>query len=301
LRSFLLLQHYHSNADIDVVENRSILPNDISVEDFNSYVHAVHNMIEKFGYEIRSTHPQTAMSRSHDVCIYALVNTVSDVQTQLATSHSADEIAFVKRVLDAMFETNNTQSREVMAIKATEAVRLHKAPKERDSAIGVRGVSQGEQTQASTNTSITMSRAEELLATLVEERWLEKSKAGYYSLTPRGLMELRGYLEETYNDPDAEEGEWQRIKKCAACKDIITVGQRCTNRECDVRLHDFCSQGFFRARPDRKCASCKTQWTGRDFVGERAARGYQQGPSNVNGTTGRRRAVAEEDEMDEDE
>ena len=294
--------HYYSSANTHVVENRSILANDITFEDFNNYVHAVHNMIEKFGYEIRSTHPQTAMSRPPDACIYALVNTVSDVQTQLATSHSVDEIAFVKRVLDAMFETNNTQSREVMAIKATEAVRLHKAPKERDSAVSVSRVSQGEQTQASANTTITMSRAEELLATLVEERWLEKSKAGYYSLTPRGLMELRGYLEETYNDPDAEEGEWQRIKKCAACKDIITVGQRCTNRECNVRLHDFCSQGLFRAQPERKCSSCKTQWTGRDFVGERAARGYQQGTSsNINGATGRRRAVAEEDEMDEEE
>jgi len=254
-------------------------------------------MIEKFGYEIRSTHPQTAMSRSPDACLYALVNTVSDVQTQLATSHSADEIAFVKRVLDAMFETNNTQSREVMAIKATDAVRLHKAPRERES-----GASQGEQTQTSANTSITMSRAEELLATLVEERWLEKSKAGYYSLTPRALMELRGYLEETYNDPDAEEGEWQRVKKCAACRDIITVGQRCANQECNVRFHDFCCQGFFRARPERKCSSCKTKWTGRDFVGERAARGHQQGPSSdTNEKTGRRRTVLEEDEMDEEE
>lgn len=259
-------------------------------------------MIEKFGYEIRSTHPQTAMSRSHNACIYALVNTVSDVQTQLATSHSADEIAFVKRVLDAMFETNNTQSREVMAIKAMDAIRLHKVPKERNSAVSMNGVSQGEQTQASTNSSITMSRAEELLATLVEERWFEKSRAGYYSLTPRGLMELRGYLEETYNEPDAEESEWQRIKKCTACKDIITVGQRCTNQECNVRLHDFCSQGFFRARPERKCSSCRTQWTGRDFVGERAARGYKDGPSsNINGIMGRQRAVAEGDEIDEEE
>jgi hypothetical protein len=292
----------HSNTDIEAIENRSILPNDITFEDFNNYVHAVHNMIEKFGYEIRSTHSQTAMSRSQDACIYALVNTVSDVQTQLATSHSADEIAFVKRILDAMFETNNTQSREVMAIKATDAVRLHKAPKERDSNISMSGVSQGEQTQPSANTSITMSRAEELLATLVEERWLEKSRVGYYSLTPRGLMELRGYLEDTYNEPDAEEGEWQRIKKCTACKDIITVGQRCANQECNVRLHDFCSQGFFRAQSERKCSSCKTKWTGRDFVGERAARGYQHGTSsNINGTTSRRRTVVEEDEMDEEE
>lgn len=273
---------------------RPTLPNDITFEDFNNYIHTVHNAVEKFGYEIRSTLPQTASSRSQDNTIYALVNAVSDVQTQLATSHSADEIAFVKRLLDAMFETNNTESREVMAVKDSDALRLHKAPRERDSGVGVNGSTQAP-TQ-STTSGITMKEAEKLLASLIEEDWLKKSRAGYYTLSPRALMELRGYLEETYNEPDAEEGEWQRIKKCAACKEIITVGQRCADRECNVRLHEFCVQGFFRGQQVRKCA-CGTEWTGRDYVGERAARGYVPQRTSASGPS-RRRTVAEE--MDED-
>lgn len=72
--------------------------------------------------------------------------------------------------------------------------------------------------------SLTMPQAETMLARLVEEGWFEKSLKGFYSLSPRGLMELRGWLVDTYNDDDDEEGNRRkRIKFCAACRDIITV------------------------------------------------------------------------------
>ena len=70
-----------------------------------------------------------------------------------------------------------------------------------------------------------------MMNTLVEEGWLEKSQKNFYSLSPRALMELRGWLFETYNDVDdeednEEEGEEsvsKRIKLCFACKEIITT------------------------------------------------------------------------------
>ena len=74
---------------------------------------------------------------------------------------------------------------------------------------------------------ITMIQAERMLKALVDEGWFEKSKKGYYGLSPRALMELRGWLIETYNDldDDEEEGEDRvlKIKLCYACKEIITV------------------------------------------------------------------------------
>lgn len=37
-------------------------------------------------------------------------------------------------------------------------------------------------------------------------------------------MELRGWLVDTYNDDDDEEGNrGKRIKFCAACRDIVTI------------------------------------------------------------------------------
>lgn len=104
-----------------------------------------------------------------------------------------------------------------MAITSMQAVRLHKLPTENR-----------RETQGSAGQGLTMMQAEKMLKTLVEEGWFEKSRKGYYSLTPRALMELRGWLIETYNDFGDEEdddGEERvvKVKLCFACKEIITV------------------------------------------------------------------------------
>lgn len=167
--------------------------------------------------------------------MYALVNTTSDAMTQLATTYSADEIAYVKRLLDAMFETHNTRRCEAMAVSGIQALQLAKVSGERRES----GMpSQPTLTQGATQQpdsqvvggvvqSLTMSQAEMLLRQLVEEGWFGKSRKGFYSLSPRGLMELRGWLVATYND---EAEGIRKIKFCAACKDVITAVS------CDSRL-----------------------------------------------------------------
>ena len=112
-------------------------------------------------------------------------------------------------------------------------------------------------------------------------------------------MELREWLVETYNEP-LQEGEeqddvWQRIKLCEACREIVTLvslyplvirdhrnsdyrqGQRCPNSECQCRLHNHCTQNFFRAHNGQRCPKCRTEWTGDHFVGEKAARAGSAG------------------------
>ena len=51
-----------------------------------------------------------------------------------------------------------------------------------------------------------MSQAEKVLALMVEQGWFELSERGYYTLSPRALMELRGWLIDTYNDQAQAEG-----------------------------------------------------------------------------------------------
>ena len=107
-----------------------------------------------------------------------------------------------------------------MAITSMQAVRLHKAPTE-----DRRETQNGSATQGSSGQGLTMGQAEKVLRTLVEEGWFERSKKGFYSLSSRALMELRGWLMETYNDLDDEEEENDRVlrvKLCFACKEIIT-------------------------------------------------------------------------------
>lgn len=300
----------------------------MTYEDFDSYINTMNLAAEHYEYEIRSTYPQKAERRNPDTRLYSLVNTTSDPQTQLATSYTPDEIAFVKRVLDAMFETNNTQNKEVMAVKGMDALRLAKAPRDRESAVG-----STQNTQGTNSTGITQDRAEKLLGELVDEDRFEKSRAGFYSLSPRQLMELRGWLVETYNE---EEEEWQRIKSCNGCKEIVTVvrvsgpegehqwrmelttyfkGLRCTNRECPSRFHDFCANAFFRTHTDKKCPTCKTDWTGDKFVGERALGGgavrsntrpstngaLNSRQSNGTSQARRRRSMMQEDDLDGEE
>jgi hypothetical protein len=172
--------------------------------------------------EIRSTFHQQTKER-----VYALINSASDPVTQLATTYSPDEVAFLKRVLDAMFETNNTPRHEVMAIKSMEAIRLCRAPTNR------RHTQNGSETQGSTGQGISMVQAENMMKALVAQGWFEKSRRDYYSLSPRALMELRGWLLDTYND-DPEHGEEvnPKIKLCHACREIITVVSEGTQSAC---------------------------------------------------------------------
>ena len=330
-----------SNANLrystESESGRTILPNDITHSDFASYIHAINDALQSFDYEIRSIHSQTASSRAPEEAIYALVNATSDPQTQLATNHSPDEISFVKRLLDAMFDTNNTPEREVMAVKSMDAVRLAKVDRERGgfgptptqpgglyvSARGEREIAERMHTQGTSQAngigaaSLTLDRAEKVIDSLVDEGWFERSSMGFLSLSPRALMELRTWLTLTYNEPvdaneESEEREWQKIKECEGCKQIVTVGQRCSNHECTCRLHDFCVTTFFRNQPVRKCPFCQSDWTGSQYVGERAARAGSGGSSNrvpngrmSNGTTatggGRRgRQTVVEDDSDPD-
>lgn len=124
-----------------------------------------------------------------------------------------------------MFETYNTPRHEVMAITSMQAIKLHKSPTE-----DVRQTQNGIETQGSAGQGLTMGQAEKMMKTLVEEGWFEKSIKGFYSLSPRALMELRGWLWETYNDVEDDEEEdgrvSKKIKQCFACKELITTVSR---------------------------------------------------------------------------
>lgn len=194
--------------------------------DFHSYVSACNAALSPLDLEIRSSRPQTT-SPHRQPLVYAIVNATSDALTQIATTHSPDEIAFVKRLLDAMFETHNTRRAEVLALTSMQAINLHKAsPRSRDSGIGAGGAGATE-TQGSSGASLTMAQAQKVLDDLVEEGWFEKSAKGFLSLSPRALMELRGWLIETYNEPtggdDSDDEGVERVKMCEACREIVTV------------------------------------------------------------------------------
>jgi hypothetical protein len=161
-----------------------------------------------------------------------------------------------------------------MAIKHTDASNLARpSRRSRQSQINA----EPDDTQEQVDTGISLSEADAVLTSLVSERFFQKSRAEYYSLAPRGLIELRAYLKETYNET-AEENEAgtavTRIHDCEGCKEIVTVGIRCNDRDCGVRWHDACANSFYRGRASggKRCPACGEVCTGDVFVGERADR-----------------------------
>lgn len=121
-----------------------------------------------------------------------------------------------------MFDTNNTRFCEGMVISPMQAVQLAKvssADANRRRSTNV----DSQQPQGGAAQSLSMTQAENMMKNLVAEGWLEKSRKGNFSLTPRALMELRSWLRETYNYVNAEGQRVRKIKDCAACKDTITV------------------------------------------------------------------------------
>ncbi|KAJ4305391.1 hypothetical protein N0V90_000922 [Kalmusia sp. IMI 367209] len=273
---------------------------DITEQIVTSLVQTTNAKIAQLDFEIRSSREQITGDKT-----YALVNTTSDLFTQPATSFTSDEIAYIKRLLDAMFEENNTRTREIMAVKEMRATQLAKVPRNRQSQ-AVDADADGEPTQIESNVkSISNADSERVLRGLVSQGFFQKSRHFYYSLAPRGLLELRNYLKETYNELPAEDDDEEaepvvRIRDCEGCKDIVTIGLRCDNRDCGVRWHTRCANQYFGGQQSnaRRCPKCKTNWTGNLHVGEKADR--VQGRSSTAGRSSRMHMQQEEDdEMDE--
>ena len=108
-----------------------------------------------------------------------------------------------------------------MVISSMQALQLAKASAG-DANRRESGTQQQQATQGGAAQSLTMTQAETMLKQLVEQGWFEKSRKGYYRLSPRGLMELRGWLVATYNDEGMGVGV-KKIKSCEACGDVITA------------------------------------------------------------------------------
>ncbi|KZM27853.1 uncharacterized protein EKO05_0004632 [Ascochyta rabiei] len=242
-------------------------------------IQTINAKLEPYNFEIRHARDQTTK-----VTTYALINKTSDSLTQLATRFSASEIAYIRRLLDAMFDTNNTPTREILAVKQMDASQLARPRRARQSQ-AANLADEHEASSQTADTGITMAEADHVLDALVADQFLRLSRAKYYSLAPRALMELHSYLKETYNeeaaaadddndDDDNNEEPTIRIRDCEGCREIVTFGIRCNNRECGVRWHDGCANQYYRGKSSegKKCPKCKTLCSGNVYVGERADR-----------------------------
>ena len=131
-----------------------------------------------------------------------------------------------------------------MVVTSMEALQLSKPTRDRQST-----QPNNETQQTTADKGITKVEAEKMLDALVAQGWFEKSRKGFYGLSPRALMELRSWLIDMYNDPPEEddsdeerESRTPKIKFCFACKEIVTMVR--------TRIRNDMSHRFLHQRRD---------------------------------------------------
>ncbi|RCI02144.1 hypothetical protein CU098_012364 [Rhizopus stolonifer] len=104
-----------------------------------------------------------------------------------------------------------------------------------------------------TPTNLTSKEAQEVLDQLVKEKWLAfELEKGVYYIDTRGIAELQGYLREQYGEA---------MKECTFCLDVVTMGECCTNTNCNVRIHKYCAESQFKNATNPVCPACTAPWS----------------------------------------
>ncbi|XP_065062340.1 non-structural maintenance of chromosomes element 1 homolog [Rhopilema esculentum] len=186
-------------------------------DSFSAFISIINKNLKPIFMEIRH-----GKSEDDGTSYYALVNCSEDEHSKLATSFTANEIAFFKRVLESIVSSDDGYLPSMTLVNLGSEL----------------------------DVKISASASESLLTKLVEEKWLTEID-GDFSLGPRTLIELSMYLKNIYNE---------EIPDCKMCMHIVIKGQTCAN--CGVRIHLYCAARFFKGRDldARKCPGCQANW-----------------------------------------
>ncbi|ERT02567.1 DNA repair protein Nse1 [Sporothrix schenckii 1099-18] len=315
-------------AGASPTEIQHLSPEDVTFDTLRHYINQAKAALVPLDFDIRSATNERSMgsggsrgsggqssstnsSSSNDRRVWVLVSTDKDPKSHLAVLFTPRKLAFIHRLLDALFDTYNTPRIEALCITEQQALKLSRPPRtaarpsvggEADGA----GAGAGAGADADGNAAAAAARDKglkhsvvlSLLASLVRQGWLAKSAQGFYALTTRALLELEPFLVDQYNEEPTgtTATTWQRIKYCAACRELITSGLRCATPTCTLRLHDHCEEAFWRSQAARnttttttnsnhrhrhRCPQCDAPWGKAEdangevegklhFIGERA-------------------------------
>ncbi|KAF7305107.1 Non-structural maintenance of chromosomes element 1 [Mycena kentingensis (nom. inval.)] len=220
----------------------AMLPDD----DWNAFLAKVNKSIDPLEMELKQMRDETT---GRD--LFAMVNLKDDAVAQLATEYTAGEIVYFK----ALVEQIMLAPRESYSISSLAALR--------------------EVSSLKPKSNMSKTQAEVVLGSFVANGWFLRSKRGRYSLSPRSLLELEGYLKNAYPD---------EFLTCELCKDPLTRGYACKAANCTVRMHAYCFTRFMAAKRAHTCPGCGKDWReAKDMtpVGEAAVRDGEDGKRRV--------------------
>ncbi|KAJ3046767.1 hypothetical protein HK097_000529 [Rhizophlyctis rosea] len=191
-----------------------------SDRDFTPFVGVLNETLDTLDMELRKGQaPDTGAT------YYALVNTNGDEIAQRATTFTANEVAYLKHVIDLIINAED----EAFEISSTLALR--------------------------TVTPLQSKKdAQAFLDRLIKTQWLDDNN-GLLSLSLRTLLELQQYLKTRHPDT---------LEDCTICMEIVTTfAERCGTENCSARLHQHCANKYLGERREGgRCPSCQEAWQG---------------------------------------
>lgn len=186
-------------------------------------ISAINARIEKFGFKINLVRDQISGELQ-----YVFINTQFDEAIQGCTTYSAPELDAIKQLIE-----------EIVNARDYGFSILYSMAKQRTTAV----------LKQKTSDSVL------LLGRLVDDGWIEVSEQDRVHLSSMCLSELRTFLAETYGFFSAEDSQG-KLLKCAVCKDIVTVGTKCSNGACYMTYHDKCFAIYERRHEVCSNADC---------------------------------------------
>ncbi|KAI9029046.1 Nse1 non-SMC component of SMC5-6 complex-domain-containing protein [Phycomyces nitens] len=189
--------------------------------DFSEFVACINQGINEIDLALKRSHNERDGNP-----VIALVNTLDDEISQLATDYSPGTIMYFRQLVEKIMTADD----EDYAINSMEAIRLGQKM----------------------TPPLTQRDTQDLLDRLVADGWLYCTRQGAYIMETRTVLELNGYLKEQYGDS---------MKECQFCLDVVTMGEHCEAVQCPVRIHRHCAERYFREQPNRTCPQCGTMWS----------------------------------------
>ena len=182
---------------------------------------------------------------------YALVNCTEDEQSKLATEYNPQEVEYIKKILESIIISDEG------CVSSIDLINLASDLTKR----------------------MTAQAAETIMNQLLSQHWLTESH-GQHSLGPRALIELGQYIKKNFKDA---------VSECIMCQDMVIRGDVCLH--CGVKIHRYCASNYYKdtIAGDRKCPSCKEEWTNDVMIPGRKQSGARNSQQATSSRTSRRK------------
>lgn len=200
---------------------------------FAQFVSAINKEMDFLQMELRAGRNQ------YDGSIYyGLVNKVGNEQAKMGTRYSHAQISFFKAVLEAIISDPSLEGK----ISSLRALNLRLEVQSEHTGDVATQSSQG-------SSNLTLAQKEKTLTEFDQDQWLSQSEDGMVTLGMRAFLELWNVF-KNYDVPF-----------CDVCNEAGIKAQSCQNKDCPVRMHEYCLKvKFHYPQVSRVCPKCGTDW-----------------------------------------